>query len=25
MNHRIEADIARANELISGPVPEPTV
>jgi len=24
MNHRIEADIARANELIAGPIPEPT-
>ena len=25
MNHRIEADITRANELLSGPLPEPTL
>jgi len=24
MNHRMETDIARANELIAGPIPEPT-
>ena len=25
MNHRIEADITRANELLTGPLPEPTL